>query len=303
MTHNSLTYKSLMSEINATYKDLDDIYKYNETYGEPTIHDLKELNDLLSVSSPSDYIVYDKETYNIFNNYLTKSLEIKRDVFYQQIPNDIFVAKTIPLPDVVFKSSFDNEDSSDLYIRCVYVQDKLIIAIFRKGELGSAVIAKQDSDSTYALDGANIYIEDLNFYDDIIIQDYKIEVRWVILGVATHVFAHWYALQIMMLNPVIKERLFEKDRKEKLPVSSIYILGKEEAPKSKKRKAKYIKYQKISKVILKSDILRKKHTLCWYVIGHYRHYKNGTKSWVNGYWKGPLRELQKNLDEGRERLI
>lgn len=301
MTPNSLTYKSLMSEINNTYKDLDDIYKYDETYGEPTIHDLKELNELLSVSSPSDYIVYDKETYNAFNNYLIKSLEIKRDIFYQQIPNDIFVAKTIPLPDVVFKSSFGNEGSSDIHIRCVYAQDKLIIAIFRKGELGSAVIAKQDSDSTYALDGANIYIEDLNFYDKII-QDYKIEVRWVTLGVATHIFAHWYALQIMMLNPVIKERLFEKDRKEKLHVSSDYILGSE-INTSKKRKAKYVKYKRITNTIIHSDILRKKHVLCWYVIGHYRHYKNGTKSWVNGYWKGPLRELQKNLDDGRERLV
>ena len=41
----------------------------------------------------------------------------------------------------------------------------------------------------------------------------------------------------------------------------------------------------------------------WYVIGHYRHYKNGKTGWVNGYWKGALRETKKSFDEGRQRIL
>ena len=108
----------------------------------------------------------------------------------------------------------------------------------------------------------------------------------------------------MLLNPVIKEHLFVQGKKEKLRSKNDVIAGVDsDDNKSRKRKAKYVRYKDISDVILKSDVIRKQHTLCWYVIGHYRHYQNGRKVWINGYWKGPLRELKKNLDEGRERIL
>ena len=43
--------------------------------------------------------------------------------------------------------------------------------------------------------------------------------------------------------------------------------------------------------------------LCWYVIGHWREYKNGNKIFIQGYWKGALRNAKKNYDDGRERII
>ena len=48
---------------------------------------------------------------------------------------------------------------------------------------------------------------------------------------------------------------------------------------------------------------RQRNTLVWYVIGHWRHYKNGSLVFIQGHWKGPLRQLKKNLDETREREI
>ena len=45
-------------------------------------------------------------------------------------------------------------------------------------------------------------------------------------------------------------------------------------------------------------------TLSWYVIGHWREYKaSGKKVFIQGYWKGEMRHLQKNLDKGRIRIV
>ena len=118
---------------------------------------------------------------------------------------------------------------------------------------------------------------------------------------ANEMLARWYALQIMLLNPIIKERIFVETPKKKLRCKNENIIGSNVKPR--KRKATYIRYKEISDTILESDTIRKRHTMCWYVIGHYRHYKTGKKVFVKGYWKGPLRQLRKNLDEGRERLL
>ena len=48
------------------------------------------------------------------------------------------------------------------------------------------------------------------------------------------------------------------------------------------------------------------HTItcpAWYVVEHNRIYKNGKNVWIDGYWKGALRDVKRNLDEGKERRI
>lgn len=106
----------------------------------------------------------------------------------------------------------------------------------------------------------------------------------------------WYGLQIALQHPQIKD-VFNT-------ASSSVDVAKGNTSPSKKRKTQYIKKHykngKISKII---EAHRHRKTLCWYVIGHWRNYKNGRFIFINGYWKGPLREAKRNLDEGRERII
>jgi hypothetical protein len=44
--------------------------------------------------------------------------------------------------------------------------------------------------------------------------------------------------------------------------------------------------------------------LVWHVIGHWRTYKNGTKIFIQPYWKGVLRKVKKACDvEPRSREL
>lgn len=45
-----------------------------------------------------------------------------------------------------------------------------------------------------------------------------------------------------------------------------------------------------------------RRTLAWYVIGHWRKTRDG-KTFIRGHWRGPLRQVKQNLDEGRDRKI
>lgn len=123
-----------------------------------------------------------------------------------------------------------------------------------------------------------------------------------IAGTIYAFMATWYGIQIALLHPTIKE-VFQHPVKEKANSSSNHISD------FKRRVAKYIKRHSITESEIEGAINklamqpRQRKTLVWYVIGHWRQYKDGKKVFVNGYWKGVLRETKRNLDEGRERII
>lgn len=110
----------------------------------------------------------------------------------------------------------------------------------------------------------------------------------------------WYAIQIFMLNPITKE-LFSKPKVIRYSI-------KPKGGKDKKRKIAYkrvhtINAEELENSIYGGDRSFNRKCLCWYVIGHWREYKNGKKVFIQGFWKGALRETKKNYDEGRERII
>lgn len=116
----------------------------------------------------------------------------------------------------------------------------------------------------------------------------------------------WYALQQCLLNPVLSN--YVSTRKEPLE----QINKKQSAAKNKKKRKpapkRYIKRNTIlldkmdNEVSINYECKSKKKTPLWHVTGHWREYKTGKKIFIQGYWKGPLREY-KNLDEPREREI
>ena len=109
----------------------------------------------------------------------------------------------------------------------------------------------------------------------------------------------WYGIQIALLHPTVKD-VFRNPRTE--PVYAIY--GK------KGNHRRFVRY--IRKHVINADDIHKaqygsdrefeRHTLVWYVIGHWRHYEDGRKVFIQPYWKGALRELRMSLD-GRGRKI
>ena len=120
----------------------------------------------------------------------------------------------------------------------------------------------------------------------------------------THL-CNWYRIQLALLNPLTKVCF----REYKLPVHS----------NNKNRKSKRpIRY--VRRLVLDSKEFDKainpdkrevsdgsyiRRTMIWHVVGHWRKNKNGTRSFIKGYWKGPLRDLEKNkeLFEPRNREL
>lgn len=111
----------------------------------------------------------------------------------------------------------------------------------------------------------------------------------------------WYSIQIAMLNPEIKKVFAQlKTIKERV---------KKGGERKTQRITRYVKQYVVNETAL-SNILygedvkeRKRHTLCWYVCGHWRHYQSGRMTFIKGYWKGRMRDAKRNLDDGRIRQI
>lgn len=120
-----------------------------------------------------------------------------------------------------------------------------------------------------------------------------------------YAMAVWYGIQLALLHPRVKEVCNAKHTTTINLPKSMSVAHKK---KGKSRKTiKYIKRLEINTSSI-TDILRgkreySKHTPYFYVSGHLRHYKNGKTIWIDGYWKGELRELKQKEKVVRNREI
>lgn len=106
----------------------------------------------------------------------------------------------------------------------------------------------------------------------------------------------WHSVQLALLHPKMKE------------VFSSFKNVKESTRKrvdgKRKRVTWYVKRHYLDdREIVKSVKEINWKCKAWYVIGHFRHLKNGKVVYVKGYWKGEMRALKQNLDSGRERRV
>ena len=114
----------------------------------------------------------------------------------------------------------------------------------------------------------------------------------------------WYGIQVCLLNPVIKE-LFNKECVD-VPKST-------KNTNTRNKKKPPIKY--IKKLVIDDDLINKdenvknilnRKTKIWYVTGHWRNQatKYGHKQiFIQGYWKGILRDIKTAEPRERELVI
>lgn len=118
-----------------------------------------------------------------------------------------------------------------------------------------------------------------------------------------------YGVMLTMINPITK-KLFTKPKTE---VSRIYRVEPNTNKKSRRKlyvHAHYLKMQDVDDALdeafkpFKIDgSTYTRRTMCWWVKGHFRNLASGDRTFVKGYWKGPWRDLQQNVDGGRDRKI
>ena len=111
----------------------------------------------------------------------------------------------------------------------------------------------------------------------------------------------YIGIQLAMLHPEIKN-VFRVDN---VPVGDNGKILSKKAIK-RNRVVRYVKVQTIDSKRLR-DIQSKRsftrHCKAWFVLGHWRQYKDGHRTFIQGYWKGPLREYKRNFDNVRIREV
>lgn len=120
-------------------------------------------------------------------------------------------------------------------------------------------------------------------------------------GIFSELTATWYGIQIALLHPIVKD-VFQS------PKTVIDETSERKIKKNgRKRPLRYIKKH----IINAGDFTEKlhgnrsfqRHTLVWYVIGHWRSYSNGKKVFIKPYWKGALRETKSANAREREIVL
>ena len=256
----------------------------------------KKVWDKTKSSKPTDLIDLNKESVDS----LIELISFDKNKL-SGIPSDILFLDTVPLPDVMVKCKFSNGIENFRvviypdYKQCIDNSDDN-----HPAKVGAIIID---------IDNSKIFmeIEVLKGFDYIITSNivgyYKlpINVREFIInklsaGDFLKSFSEnltiWYGIQIALINPIIKNVFVKNTTTDVL---------KEERNVKKGKSKKKIKY--IKRHVLNADDINRRHnshyerkTLSWYVIGHWRTYKNGKRIFIKPYWKGILRDSKKYND-------
>ena len=125
------------------------------------------------------------------------------------------------------------------------------------------------------------------------------------------ILSHWYGIELALLHPQTKEIFANptKTKREHKELVNMYKIKTE-------NKTKYVRKHVVTTSRAVDEAIGlgvsidntyhhhyTRHKLIWRVIGHWRFYKNGNAVFVNAYWKGPLRETQKEEIQLNKRTV
>ena len=248
-------------------------------------------------------------------------------------PNDIIISKTVPIKDI--ELNIVDKKYGDTLVRVHIIDqwvDEALSKFTNRTESVCELVGyielelKHPGDATIVASmPLGIFREDDDISDSIslvmsymstkqkhIITQGLLNDKYFADWLSTNfmlALVYWYRVQLMLLNPLTQVcfRTHEQRINDTKPVSN--------KNQQKQRPIRYIRKLVLNtdefsntinpdkKEIKDGNIVR--HTMIWRVVGHWRNNKNGTRTFINGYWKGPLRDLKKNqeLFETREREI
>lgn len=207
------------------------------------------------------------------------------------IPNGIVIENTIPIKDITLK-----HDLSKNKYRLVIFEDANWILMNKTTTIIGIVLGYVDT-YTYVFPivmtetelGIELSNSFLYRYGKITKHAYDgklyIHLFAELLGDVVWYLNIWYAIQVTLLNPLIQFRTKEG----KIAVQQKSRSGKKKSPKIKYYKTIYIESEELDQFFDKKEDENGKthyHCLMWYVTGHWRHYANGKKVFIQGYWKG-----------------
>lgn len=220
-----------------------------------------------------------------------------------QIPADILFTGTIPLEDCQISVSYETERKQSEVTFRVHIFRELLDMLKEPDKaikIGYLMIGK----TIIQIIAVNGY--DFCVFGRVGFVNEKETIEMIqhcgeqnIKAVCHSCMSTWYGIQIALLHPTIKNVFANPTLIEKKDRSA--------NGNRSNRPVKYIKYHYVKLNQLKNALNEKgieRKCLAWYVIGHWRTYKDGRKVFIKPYWKGALRELKgKALEEPRTREI
>lgn len=271
--------------------------------------------------SSNDEVTIDKATHETIKGMWVRNTANDADSEFTLVPSDILVADTIPLKTVKFSFEawcceggyFDCEVSvknadfvSTERCRAAPACGNFLFITFRK------IWGQSDLNATaFAYNGENFltvghvgYSDGDGLKESIknvlkdggAIDDFEFTARKVI----NEALSYWYSIQIALLNPTLKA-VFSNPRVERVVDHKRLKNGKQG-----KRVVRYVRHFIVNEdalAAIKGEREKRKYSCkAWYVIGHWRTYRDGRKVFIQPYWKGELRYL-KSASESRERKI
>lgn len=263
-------------------------------------------------SSPTDIIsLHEPE----MDKLLDKFQKITKNAI-DNVPNDIVFSKTIPLKDIII-SLTDDENDTIFYRISLYGYEKIVDSLMEGDDTDKVVVGYMmvtDEPDVSSGQGWSKYIYTSKtssklFFDKTIGVENGMPAASVLHSGIKHigevmqtVLALWYCSNILLLHPAVK-KVCKRTRTESVSISS-------KTHKEKKPMKKVIKY--VKRIEIDVDAIEnifhekrkyEKRNPYFYVTGHWRRYKSGKEIWVDGYWKGELREIKMKESEIRKREI
>lgn len=224
-------------------------------------------------------------------------------------PADLLIQGTVPLKNLTFVNQTNDTDSEYRihifenyyeFLPILFDHDKTVVGLIEikfkahntRYFIGVSILRDYPNLLTPAYMGCygNIKITQATKNDEEALQN--------ILNLANNVLGLWYAVQLCLLNPVT-EVLFSKPTMQKLRGKE-RIAAQERNKSVKYIKRYYIKEDDVDRVLYGGDKSFNRKCLVWYVTGHWREYKTGKRTFVNGYFKGALRNTP-NKEVARKR--
>lgn len=258
-----------------------------------------------NLSASDRFVINEKEALGLMDLWLGTKSQYATDV-----PADLFFSETLPITDCEialelpeinkemmlrvciypdYKERIDGTGSGEIVIigLFMYYLSIGIIAVPLGVQIGGDTVTVHSMTAGF---GINEYYQK-DFGDFTKLEDHLYFVHESLCA--------WYGIQITLLHPRVTEAIRRGTR------TKIRIPKKERT--DKKRITRYIRVHQIKKQDIAEMMTTSggitRHTLAWYVIGHWRNLPGGGRTFVHPYWKGPCRSMKRNLDEGRDQLI
>lgn len=242
--------------------------------------------ELLKLHHPSDTILLDKDSRD-------RIMEFREKIVGSGTNNvsDILWANTVPIHDMELMLR------NGMTVRiCIFDESLAAVDEIPQGETG-LIGAIQVSDKSFALIGVvkgenQTVISEESFYENGetngIIRDHSMFYEIMRL---------WHGIELALLNPQIQDVISAGDTVKRYTRETVN-------GKKRQRVVRYIKRHVIDGNALKRALTEyHRHCLAWYVIGHWRHYKDGRVIFIKPFWKGELRALKRNFDDRQREVV